>query len=144
MNNIPFTLSGGLLTCTFIGTVLWEHCGRKYMLRYRPSVGLEFISNRSQFFFWVIGRKITWLSSYLTIINSKDIGVTIDAILRPLCGIVFSPFYIIYGYLNAAKSYQNKRWMIYAGSILTVTTILYGANYISQPKSLWSFLRLTN
>ncbi len=150
MSSMSGSTFGGLLISTVIGTLTWEHIGRKRDIRYRPSVGLDFVSVKSRKLFRALGTKCAWLSSYLTQIDLKEIGVTINDVMKPTWDLVTSPFCAISGYVRTAAGYGRKQWMIYAGSALSIILLSYGLyryneyipfTYLTQAQK---FLRLTN
>ena len=63
---------------------------------------------------------MAWLSSYLILIDMKEIYRTIYDIGYPTIDILISPVYFLYGYSAAAKTYIDKTWMIYTGTLLII------------------------
>lgn len=117
---------GGLFFALAIGILFWEHFGRKYGSNYRPSIGLDSLSNKSRNLFCAFGRKCAWISSYLTQIDLKEIGMTIEDVITPTWNLLTSPFYMIYGYVHTAATYGKKQWMVYFGSAIGLLLISYG------------------
>lgn len=123
----------------------------------RPSIGLTKLSNKSQQLFEWCGRNLAWLSSYLTQIDLKEVTKTVFPVVKPICTMVVSPVYFIYGYFKAAAEYLGKEWLIYLGSALVVVMLGVGwyqfsdylptLPYLSSVGTLCSSLRgkfLTN
>lgn len=125
-----------------ITILFWEHLGRKYETTIRPSIGLQFVSKiSSQFFDWV-GRKIAWISSYLTQIDLKDFMDTCRAIGEPTLEILASPFHIIIGYIVAANTYTNGI-LVYVGTgiiIMLILIVCYKYDYFQYLQPLIKLL----
>lgn len=111
--------------CAIVALIIVEHIAHTQQSNVKPSVALNCVATQFQRFFQWIGEVVALFSSFLTIINLRDLGVSIDAICTPILCIIFSPFYTIYGYLTMANSYSNN-WLVYIGSGLLVIAVIYG------------------
>jgi len=112
-----------LIVCFTI--LIYEHIGRRYDIIVRPSVGLEYVANKSIDFFKKIGILFAWVSSYLTEIDLYDMYQTLYDIVTPLIKLLFAPFYFCYGYLLEVATYENKWWMIYVGSGIIIAMLIF-------------------
>ncbi|AYV85065.1 MAG: putative ORFan [Satyrvirus sp.] len=126
MGLISYAFFAKIFGCCMLATLIWEHFGRRYNSRIRPSVMLTFLSEKFQKFFRIVGEYAAWISSYLTQIDLKDLFRTIGDIVNPAFGLIVSPLYFIYGYVMTAKTYLNKTWLIYAGSVILVAVFMAG------------------
>ena len=101
---------------TVIGLFVWEHIGRLKNWSIRPSVPLQFTSDQlSNLFNWS-GKQFAILSSFLTFINLDETKKTLYDLVKPILGIIVSPYYFIKGYIDKAITYDFKTWQIYLGS----------------------------
>ena len=103
-----------------------EHFGRKTESNVRPSTALTWTADRCKNGFKRLGEQFAWLSSYLTQLDLKDVGLTIHDVAKPTFDLAISPFYSIYGYLSKAASYREKMWLVYLGSGLMTTFLFVG------------------
>jgi hypothetical protein len=117
---------GIVLSSTACVTIIWEHIARKYKSEIKPSVYLNFASEKSISFFKKCGELLAWVSSYLARIDLKDFGETLMAVGKPTFDLVSSPAYTVYGYVKHASTYANKQGLIYAGSAVGVCIIAFG------------------
>jgi len=133
---------GKVAGCATLGVIVWEHFGKKKNTIYRPSTGLNLVADKSVQIFENVGRKFSWMSSYLTKIDPKyivatvnDVGATIRDIGSPIFRLIASPGQALYGYVHATccHNYQ-KRWLVYVGSFILICGtgigIKYGYNQI--------------
>jgi hypothetical protein len=140
LSTIPYSTTATVLSSVAIVCLVWEHIGRKRQTKIRPSVGLTIVAQKSQNAFQYLGEKSALISSYLTQIDLKDIGVTLCDISKPTFDLITSPFYIIYGYVKIANSYANKTWLVYIGSGLLVVLLPTGCYYLSKYYPSLNFL----
>ncbi|XWV24999.1 putative ORFan [Tupanvirus deep ocean] len=125
-NVVSFRTLVKVLGSVTLATLVWEHVGRKRESDLRPSVGLSLASEKSVLFFNRVGSGLAWLSSYLTQVDLKDVGVTVRDVGKPTFDLVTSPLHTLSGYVKKAHSYQNKQWMVYVGSGIAVVLALAG------------------
>ena len=118
---VSFLKIFGIVVITIL---FWEHLVRKSDTTIRPSIGLQFVSKKSQEFFDWVGRTIAWISSYLTQIDLKEFVDTCWAIGKPTLEILASPFHVIVGYVVAANTYTNGI-LVYVGTGIIIIAVLF-------------------
>lgn len=106
-----------------LAVLVWEHIGRKRESNIRPSIGLQFVYEKSKKFFFWVGSTIAYASSFLTKIDIKDCLVTCRAVAIPTIKLMTSSFHMIYGYITKASTYTNSE-LIYIGSAIAVSIIM--------------------
>lgn len=123
--------SAKVLGTTVVAVLFWEHIGRKYATNWRPSVGITAAADLSQKVFQWTGERWAWFTSYLTAVDLKEIGVTINDVAKPSIDLFWSWTYAFSGYFAKAASYTNKSWLVYTGSFLTTGALLFGYYWLS-------------
>jgi len=108
---------------SIIFAVIYEHVGRLYGTIYRPSTFLIKIASICRQCFRIAGENMAWLSSYLILIDIKEIWRTVNDIGRPTIDIIISPVHFLYGYYTVAKTYADKTSMIYIGTLLIMILV---------------------
>lgn len=112
---------GGCGTLIF----LWEHTARTNKSNYKPSVAINFCSEKAKLLFKIIGTNIAKLSSFLVYIKFEELYATLYDIVKPTYELCMSPIEIIKGYADKASTYKTPG-MIAIGSITLICGIMYG------------------
>lgn len=108
-----------------LGIFVFEHIGRKYNVKYRPSVMLNYVADKSKQTWELLGNAFAYASSFLTLINIGELQQTFMDIYNPTVEILLSPVWFVDGYIKRASQYVNKKSLVLAGSGLLVLLLNY-------------------
>lgn len=117
----------------FLTVFLWEHVGRINNVDIRPSVALNWLSEKSEDFFRFLGFLWAKLSSFLSWLDFEEMFRTLQDLIKPLISIYTSPLMMIKGYTTTLREYDNW-YMLIIGSLMIIAISAYIA-YTYVPKS---------
>lgn len=112
----------------FVLLVVVEHTLKVNQITYKPSVFFQYCADKFSDFFWSIGKIWADISSFLTLLDLKDLLKTLDDLVTPLWKFFLSPLYIFKGYAEEAMTYVNKVGLVYIGSFALVVLAIYLGN----------------
>lgn len=110
--------------------LICEHIGKIYHLSIRPTSVLVPIANFLQTSFSTAGKLFGKLSSFLAQLDLQELGQSIFDLGMALAGIIGSPSYFFFGYLQYAASYVNRSIMIYMGSVVLIAGVVCGMYHL--------------
>lgn len=106
------------------GTLTWEHIARKNNSNVKPSVGINYIFEKSRSIFTKLGESLAVISSFYTYINCDEISKTAIDLGEPLINTIVSPIYIVRGYIGKTKEYSYP-FLTGCGTLTLVLLIYY-------------------
>lgn len=118
-SNILYSTAAALL-----GTVVWEHIARKKNSNVKPSVGIDYVYQKSKAGFTKLGEGLAVLSSFYTYVDLKDVGQTVSDLTEPTLKTLVSPYHMVRGYLAQANLY-NHPYLVTAGTLTLVPLSYY-------------------
>lgn len=107
---------------------LWEYIARRNSSAIKPSIGINFALQKSRAFFGGIGHYAAKLSSFYHMINIKEVQETFNELFMPILKLIISPFYVVKGYWDTATTGYKYPFVILAGTLTLVATMLYLGN----------------
>ena len=135
INGVINTLSTLNLT-TYVGVVFlilfsWEHFFRLYKFPYRPTVGINKITKQLQTVFEFFGSCIARISSFLMLIDLREIGETFCDLFGSSFNLLTSGIYVLKGYFERSRHYIGNKNLIYLGSFLLALSMMYIYKYVN-------------
>ena len=103
-----------------LGLFGWEHCFRLRDLAFRPTVGLNFTTDKLRIGFEFVGARVAKLSSFLTMLDFTELKKTGGDLFRSVFNLSVSWLYTFKGYCEQAHAYVGEQNLIYLGSFLLV------------------------
>lgn len=108
-------------------TVLYEHFGRLYAVRYRPTYFINYVATQMRRVFRAIGRAIAILSAFVEWLRLDELARTLCDLVEAVWGVLTSWFEVVRGYVSAIVEYEWNPLYVNIGSILILGTLSYAA-----------------
>lgn len=120
-----------------LGLISWEHIVRTvatspFHKSIRPSVIFNHVVEIAQQFFEELGKMWAIVCSFLTLIDLREIKITLMDIFVPLINSVLSPFYFFAGFNEKAMSFIGDSGLVYWGSVLLSLLLLWFTYRLSR------------
>lgn len=103
----------------------WEHCFRLREIKYRPTIALNIITKYFSWVFSRIGGFVAHISSFLTLIEFREIKQTFSELFISWFELLTVFLYLIKGYFDESRKYISNRNLIYLGSCLLGICVYY-------------------
>jgi len=116
-------MSKKIIFIVLLATFVIEHVGQMNQFTWKPSKFLRFCDDLSIDFFTAFGKLLAQISSFLTLIEFRDLLKTLNDLVVPLVNLFVSPLYIVQGYVEQAWTYANKVGLIYVGTGILLALI---------------------
>lgn len=119
-----FSTTTYICLCMFI-LFVWEHCFRLYNNPFRPVVGINKVTDLLKTCFNFVGTWIAKISSFLILVDLKEVRKTFYDMFGACTHLLFSWMYILQGYLEWSRQYLGQRNLVYLGSFLLAVGTWY-------------------
>ncbi len=117
---------------SFFTAYIWEYMANRFQSKTKPSTTLTSIAKTTHSAFEWIGSIIALINSYLTYVNIADLFGSFRDLCEPICGIFIAPFSMVQGFIDKAKSYGHKEYLIYGGTTASVVGLSVAYRYLYQ------------
>lgn len=125
---------------TIIVTFLWEHIGKKTTFP-TPSSLLNALANQWEKITTYLGYMWAKISSFLTMIDIKDILDTMFRIWKAIIALIWSNYGLVKGYFDVARRYAPP-WVIILGSVILNLGLCVGIWYFHTRIYKFKFLNI--
>ena len=119
----------GSIIGTGFGIFIWEHIARKRKMNKKPSVFINCFAKHLGTFFKFCGIWTAKLSSIYTLINPKEIYITLEDLWKPIWDCVKSLGEFAKGYKKIAWDYGYP--IVYVMGSMTLISVLGFIGYLS-------------
>lgn len=113
----------------------WEHFFRLNGSLYRPTIGVNYVTDKMRLAFKFVGSCIANLSGFLTWVNFKELKTTCSDMSGSVFDFSTSFMYTLYGYYEQSKEYIGEQRLVYFGSVLLVIGLCYVYRYFYYKNS---------